>query len=158
MFSKRQVSELREDVVAGGLELHVHGLRERAPAPGQDQGEEGRQTRESGGCDREGDGARDHERQHMRVLQAQDWHQEVVQAQEPVAARAHHRGSTLHVRKVSHFFFFVKIIGVKYEPIVIVFYEIPSARLTLHSTKLCTKFKIFRKTLVFGTRFTSETF
>ncbi len=35
---------------------------------------------------------------------------------------------------------------------------VPSARLTLHSTKLCTKFKIFRKKIFFGTKVTSEAF
>ncbi len=34
--------------------------------------------------------------------------------------------------------------------------QIPSDRLTLHSTKLCTKFKIFRKELFFGTNVTSK--
>jgi hypothetical protein len=38
------------------------------------------------------------------------------------------------------------------------FEKIPSARLTLHSTKLCTKFKIFRKKIFFGTKVTSEAF
>ncbi len=38
-------------------------------------------------------------------------------------------------------------------------YTVPSARLTLHSTKLCTKFKIFRKKIFFVTnKVTSETF
>jgi hypothetical protein len=32
---------------------------------------------------------------------------------------------------------------------------VPSARLTLHSTKLCTKFEIFRKKIFFGTKVTS---
>jgi hypothetical protein len=34
--------------------------------------------------------------------------------------------------------------------------KIPSARLTLHSTKLCTNFKIFRKKIFFGTKVTFE--
>ncbi len=34
----------------------------------------------------------------------------------------------------------------------------PSGRLTLHSTKLCTKFKIIRKKNIFGTKVTSEAF
>jgi hypothetical protein len=34
--------------------------------------------------------------------------------------------------------------------------EIPSARLTLHSTKLCTNFKIFRKKLFFVTKVNSS--
>jgi hypothetical protein len=36
--------------------------------------------------------------------------------------------------------------------------HVPSARLTLHSTKLCTKFKIFKKKILFVTKITSETF
>ncbi len=36
--------------------------------------------------------------------------------------------------------------------------DMPSARLTLHSTKLCTEFKIFREIFFFGTKVTSETF
>jgi hypothetical protein len=36
--------------------------------------------------------------------------------------------------------------------------HLPSARLTLYSTKLCTKFKIFRKKIFFGTKVTSEAF
>jgi hypothetical protein len=36
--------------------------------------------------------------------------------------------------------------------------KVPSASLTLHSTKLCTKFKIFRKNIFFVTKVTSETF
>jgi hypothetical protein len=36
--------------------------------------------------------------------------------------------------------------------------HIPSARLTLHFTKLCTKFKIFRKKRFFVTKVTSDTF
>jgi hypothetical protein len=36
--------------------------------------------------------------------------------------------------------------------------KIMSARLTLHSTKLCTKFKIYRKKIFFGSKVTSETF
>jgi hypothetical protein len=36
--------------------------------------------------------------------------------------------------------------------------NVPSARLTLHSTKLCRKFKIFRKKNLFGTKVTSEAF
>jgi hypothetical protein len=35
---------------------------------------------------------------------------------------------------------------------------LPSARLTLHFTKLCTKFKIFRKKIFFNTKVTSEAF
>jgi hypothetical protein len=35
---------------------------------------------------------------------------------------------------------------------------VPSARLTLNSTKLCTKFKIFRKKIFFGTKVNSEAF
>jgi hypothetical protein len=35
---------------------------------------------------------------------------------------------------------------------------VPSARLTLHFTKLCTKFKIFRKKIFFGIKVTSEAF
>ncbi len=34
--------------------------------------------------------------------------------------------------------------------------KLPSARLTLHSTKVCTKLKIFRKKIFFGTKVTSE--
>jgi hypothetical protein len=38
-------------------------------------------------------------------------------------------------------------------------WKVPSARLTLHSTKLCTKFKIFRREkFFFGTKVTSEAF
>jgi hypothetical protein len=36
--------------------------------------------------------------------------------------------------------------------------KVPSARLTLHSTKLCMKFKIFRKRIFVGTKVTSEAF
>jgi hypothetical protein len=36
--------------------------------------------------------------------------------------------------------------------------KLPSARLTLHSTKLCTEFKIFRKKIFFGFKVTSEAF
>ncbi len=36
--------------------------------------------------------------------------------------------------------------------------NIPLARLTLHSTKLCTNFKIFRKKIFVGTKVTSEAF
>jgi hypothetical protein len=36
--------------------------------------------------------------------------------------------------------------------------SVPSARLTLHSTKLCTKFKIFGEKLFFVTKITSEAF
>jgi hypothetical protein len=39
---------------------------------------------------------------------------------------------------------------------VLTYLNIPSARLTLHSTKLCTKFNIFRKTRFFGTKVSSE--
>ncbi len=37
-------------------------------------------------------------------------------------------------------------------------FHVPSARLTLHSTKLCTKFKNFTKKILFGTKITSEAF
>jgi hypothetical protein len=37
-------------------------------------------------------------------------------------------------------------------------YRVPSARLTLHSTKLCAKFKIFRKKKFPGTKVTCEAF
>ncbi len=36
--------------------------------------------------------------------------------------------------------------------------EVPSAKFTLHSTKLCTKFKISRNNILFGTKVTSEAF
>jgi hypothetical protein len=36
--------------------------------------------------------------------------------------------------------------------------KVPLARLTLHCTKLCTKFKIFRKKIIFGPKVTSEAF
>ncbi len=36
--------------------------------------------------------------------------------------------------------------------------NVPSARFTLHSTKLCIKFKILRKKIFFGTKVTSEAF
>ncbi len=36
--------------------------------------------------------------------------------------------------------------------------ELPSARLTLHSTKLCIKFKLFRKKIFLGTKVTSKAF
>jgi hypothetical protein len=36
--------------------------------------------------------------------------------------------------------------------------KVPSSRLTLHSTKLCTKFKILREKIFFGTKVTSEAF
>ncbi len=42
------------------------------------------------------------------------------------------------------------------EGYVIVELSVPSARFTLHSTKLCTKFKIFRKRIFFVTKITSE--
>jgi hypothetical protein len=35
---------------------------------------------------------------------------------------------------------------------------IPSARLTLHTTKLCMNFTMFRKSIFFGTKVTSEAF
>ncbi len=38
------------------------------------------------------------------------------------------------------------------------FRNVPSARLTLYSTKLSTKFKMFRKKIFFGTKVTSEAF
>ncbi len=37
-------------------------------------------------------------------------------------------------------------------------YNVPSARPTLHSTKLCTKFKIFRNKIFLGTKVNSEVF
>jgi hypothetical protein len=36
--------------------------------------------------------------------------------------------------------------------------NVPSARLTLHSTKLCTKSKIFRKKIFVGTKIPSDVF
>jgi hypothetical protein len=52
-------------------------------------------------------------------------------------------------------------LAVKTGPWILEFHlirEVPSARLTLHSTKLCTKVKIFRKKIFFGTDVTSEAF
>jgi hypothetical protein len=41
---------------------------------------------------------------------------------------------------------------------VFFFHYVPRATFTLHSTKLCTKFKNFRKKFFFGTKAASEAF
>jgi hypothetical protein len=65
-----------------------------------------------------------------------------------------HIGSNINVISSSLFFWCFELYNYYIKPFFASYWSIPSARLTLHSTKLCTEFNILRKKIFFGTKIT----